>query len=237
MAYNYDAFDARHYDLARFRGPLPGDRAPDVDLRDASGAPVRLLDFEGEFLVLETGSLTCPLFQGRRPGMARLDERFPDVTFAVLYVREAHPGASIPAHRTVGDKQACALRLAGEEGERRRSLVDDLVGTAHSAFGGYPNSVHILNRRGCVLWVSDWNDPGATGRALADLTAGRPAAARAFFKPVAPSVSLRVLGNGGRGALADFLRSFPRLVWANLIRRNLRLLFGRAPGVAPDTHC
>jgi len=237
MTYNYTAFDAGQYDLATFRGPRPGQKAPDVEVTDTAGAPVRLLQFDGTFLVLEMGSLTCPLFQGRRCGMARLQNVHPDVSFAVLYVREAHPGARIPAHEAVGDKRACAGRLRHEEGERRVVLVDDLAGTAHTAFGGYPNSVHIVNRAGCVVWVSDWNDPTATGRALQQLTSGRAADARAYFKPVAPWVSWRVLRNGGRGAASDFLRSLPRLIWSNVIRRNLRLMFGRSRVVAPDIAC
>lgn len=237
MGYNYRKFDAKDYDLVNFRGPAPGQRAPDFDLSLADGTKVRLLDFDTAFLVLEMGSLTCPLFQGRRPGMARLAQRHDDVTFAVLYVREAHPGDRIGAHETQQGKQQSAGRLIRDEHEQRRVLVDDLQGTAHAAYGSYPNSVFIINRNGCVVYVSDWNDAKATGRALTRLLAGQPANVRAYFKPVPPWVAIRVLRNGGRGALPDFLASLPRLIWNNLIRRNLRLLFGRAPGVAPDTSC
>jgi len=203
----------------------------------ADGGTTRLLDFDGDFLVLEMGSLTCPLFQGRRPGMVGLDSRNDNVSFAILYVREAHPGDLISAHATAADKQACARRLIEDEGEQRRVFVDDLEGTVHAAYGSYPNSVFIINSRGCVVYASDWNNPSATGRALEALLDGRPAQVRAYFRPVPPSVSLRVLGAGGKGAMADFLRGLPRLIWANLIRRNLRLLLNRDIGVAPDTGC
>ena len=235
MAYNYDNFDAKQYDLATFRGPQIGSKAPDFEVLRADGSPTRLLDFDGDFLVLEMGSLTCPLFQGRRPAMADLDRAQPDVTFAVLYIREAHPGASIGAHPDLETKQSHARDLADSEG--RLVLVDHLDGQVHEAYGAYPNSIFIINRHGCVVWFTDWNNNKATAKALAQLKAGKPANVRAYFKPVAPSVSLRVLGAGGRGSLADFLRSFPRLVWNNLIRRNLRLLFGRAQRVMPDTRC
>ncbi|HID67882.1 MAG TPA: hypothetical protein EYP31_06420 [Roseibacterium sp.] len=237
MAYNYDNFDARHYDLAQFRGPKPGTRAPDFDVVTPDGTATNVLNFDADFLVLEMGSLTCPLFQGRRKGMARLDAEFPDASFAILYVREAHPGEKIGAHRTIADKTSCAQRLERDEGEARRILIDDLGGDVHEAYGGYPNSVFIINRGGCVVWASDWNDTAATGRALRLLKAGKPANVRSIFKPVAPQVSLRTLGKGGRGSGADFLRSFPSLVWNNLIRRNLRVLLGRPAGIAPDTSC
>ncbi len=237
MAYNYDNFEASHYDLATFRGPKPGTPAPDFELQTTEGRAVRLLDFDGAFLVLEMGSLTCPLFQGRRKSMTSLDAEFPDVSFAVLYVREAHPGAQIGAHQSAEDKAACAHRLVQTEGEGRRVLIDDLSGTAHEGYGGYPNSVFVINRSGCVVWASDWNDPAATGRALRLLKAGKPANVRSLFKPVPPHISLRTLGNGGRGSGADFLRSFPNLIWNNLIRRNLRVAMGRPAAVAPDITC
>lgn len=237
MDYNYQNFDAGDYDLVNFKGPVPGSKAPDFAVQTADGSATRVLAFDGDFLVLEMGSLTCPLFQGRRPAMARLDLADDRVNFAVLYVREAHPGDKIGAHQSFADKQGCAARLVQSEGERRRVLVDDLDGTIHAAYGGYPNSVFIINRNGCVVYASDWNNPAATARALTQLQAGHPAQVRAYFKPVPPLVSLRVLGNGGKGAMADFLRGLPRLIWNNLIRRNLRLVLRRAPMVLPDAEC
>ena len=93
MAYNYRKFAASEYDISAFTGPAPGSKAPDFELTRPDGSKTRLLDFSGDFLVLETGSFTCPLYQGRRAGMATLAARFPGVTFRLLYVREAHPGA------------------------------------------------------------------------------------------------------------------------------------------------
>lgn len=234
--YNYDQFSAKDYDLINFRGPKPGTAAPDFELTSAEGASVRLLEFEGDFLVLEMGSLTCPLFQGRRKSMNDLKSSHPDVSTAVLYVREAHPGANIPSHQTNQDKQTCAGRLL-KDGERRRILVDDLEGTAHQAYGGYPNSIFIINRNGCVVYASDWNNPDTTRRALSCLKQGKPADLRAWFKPVPPSVSLKILNAGGKGSMSDFLRGLPRLIWNNLVLRNIRLLNGRAIGVLPDTEC
>lgn len=234
--YNYSEFNAKDYDLVNFRGPLPGMPAPDFKLTRVDGNDDRLLNFEGAFLVLEMGSLTCPLFQGRRRTMTNLHQEHPDISFAVLYVREAHPGANIPAHGSDDDKQSCATRLASD-GEPRRILVDDLDGTAHQAYGGYPNSVFIINRNGCVVYASDWNNPTTTSRALTLLKGGKPANLKAWFKPVPPSVSLKTLRAGGAGSMPDFLRSLPSLIWNNLVLRNIRLLRGKSIKVAPDTVC
>lgn len=234
--YNYSQFNARDYDLVNFRGPMPGTPAPDFQLRGVDGDHRQLLDFDGAFLVLEMGSLTCPLFQGRRTTMSALCQEHQDISFAVLYVREAHPGANIPAHGSEQDKQTCATRLAGD-GENRRIFVDDLRGTAHQAYGGYPNSVFIINRNGCVVYACDWNNPDITGRALALVKAGKAANLKAWFRPVAPAVSLKILRAGGKGSMSDFLRGLPHLIWNNLVLRNIRLLRGKSAGVAPDTMC
>lgn len=236
MTYNYDQFDAKDYDLVNFRGPKPGMAAPDYELSLADGGKSRLLDFDGEFLVLEMGSLTCPLFQGRRKTMNQLYRQHKKVSFAVLYVREAHPGTLIPAHKSAKDKAGCALRLT-DDGEQRRVLIDDLEGTAHQAYGGYPNSVFIINQNGCVVYAVDWNNPTTTAKALELLLAGKPVALRAYFKPVVPAISLKVLRAGGEGSMSDFLRGLPNLIWNNLILRNIRLWRNKPIAVPPDASC
>ena len=235
--YNYKEFSSGEYDLNASAGPQVGDKAPDFLLRDSLGQPRRLLDFKGDFLVLEIGSITCPLFQTRRPLMEALGKQGHNIENAVLYVREAHPGADIPAHGTLADKVACARRLTGEDGESRLVLVDDLDGAAHRAYGGLPNSVFVINRNGCVVFRSDWNDPRATTAALDALSTGRPLRGRSYFRPAHPSVALRTLRRAGSGSGRDFLRSFPNLVWNNLIRRNLRTLLGRPTVTSADMVC
>ncbi|MBO9436671.1 hypothetical protein J7394_20875 [Ruegeria sp. R13_0] len=231
--YNYETFSSDEVDFHARGGPEIGAKAPDARVFDTTGEPCQLLDFEGDFLVLEIGSITCPLFQSRRKSMGGLR----DVASVVLYVREAHPGADIAAHRTLDHKIASARCLVYEDGETRRVLVDDLDGTAHRAYGGLPNSVFIINRNGCVVFKSDWNDPTATAKALQALRGSRPIRAKSFFRPARPSVAIHTLGRAGKGSVRDFLRSFPNLVWKNLIKRNLRVLLGRPLDVAGDIIC
>lgn len=236
--YNYDTFSSDDYDFDTSAGPQVGSKAPDFELRTSDGRTRRLLDFEGDFLVLELGSITCPLFQSRRGIMSGLTGSRDGVESVVLYVREAHPGAQIPAHRSDADKVACARRLTEDDGETRTVFVDTLEGSAHRAYGGMPNAVYIINRNGCVVFKSDWNNPSATRAALDDLRAGRPVRSRSFFRPPLPPVAVGTLRRAGRGSASDFFRSLPWLIWHNLIRRNLRLLFGRATRAGgPDMAC
>ena len=63
--YNYDAFSPDNYNLANAGGREVGDKATDFGLETHDGHSRQLLDFEGECLVLELGSMTYPLFLTR----------------------------------------------------------------------------------------------------------------------------------------------------------------------------
>ncbi len=235
--YNYGSFSAGHYTLDNFQGPAAGRRAQDFPMKTTDGGQHQLLDFDGDFLVLEIGSITCPLYQSRRPKMKTLTEEYPDTSFTIMYVREAHPGVTRPKHNDIEGKLSNACALQFEDGEGRTILIDDLDGHAHVAYGSFPNAVFIINKNHCVVYYSDWNNPTATGRALANLKAGKPASGMGIFLPAIPSVGFATLKNAGKGAGSDFLRSFPNLVWENLIKRNLRLLLRRPQPILPDMNC
>lgn len=226
MTYNYDEFSPSQYDFESTEGPGVGDDAPDFTLTTTAGEERNLLDFERAFLVLELGSITCPLFQSRRPAMEALATEFDDVDSVVLYVREAHPGARVPTHTTDEDKAACATRLKDEDGESRTVLVDNIDGDAHKAYGSMPNAVYIIDNHGQVRFKSPWNNARATQKALTALRRGQTPNVKSFFKPARPSVTHRTLKNGGDGSGKDFYKGLPSLIPTNL-RYNLRVLLGR----------
>ena len=168
--------------------------------------------------------------------MATLDSEF-DVTSVVLYIREAHPGASIQSHQSMDDKTACAKRLKAEDGEGRTILVDGLDGQTHAAYGSMPNAVFIINKNGCVVFRAEWNNPSATRKAVAALTAGRAVTSKSYFRPATPKAVVRTLGKAGRGARADFFKSLPILIWKNVILRNFKLLLNRPTAGSGKTTC
>lgn len=235
-SYNYDGFSTGDYEFDTEIGPGVGDKAPDFELTVAAGGVRNLLDFSGEFLVLEMGSITCPLFQSRRGIMEPLSQ-VEGASAAVLYVREAHPGADIQSHKSFDDKKACATRLTTDDGETRTVLIDGLDGTAHAAYGSMPNAVFIINKNGCVVYRADWNNPTATRKALQALLAGRAVTAKPYFRPARPMTVFRTLGNAGKGSAADFFKGLPVLIWTNIIKRNLRLFFGRPKSGSGRTTC
>ena len=235
-SYNYDGFSTEDYDFEGSVGPDVGDKAPDFQLITTEGVTKSLLDFSGDFLVLEMGSITCPLFQSRRPVMEPLGD-IGRVSSAVLYVREAHPGTDIKSHKSFADKTACATRLKREDGETRTVFIDGLDGQAHEAFGSMPNAVFVINKNGCVVFRSDWNNPSATRKAVQALIAGRAVTAKSYFSPPVPKTVFRTFGKAGKGSAADFLKGLPVLMWKNLVRRNLRLLFNRPKSGSERTTC
>lgn len=230
-------FSSNSYNLDKFTGPEVGSKAPDYLLSTLDNTKVQLLDFLGDYLVLELGSITCPLFQGRREGMSELVAKYPNISFSILYVREAHPGSNIPSHKTINDKITHARELRKEDGEKRKILIDGIEGEAHNSYGSYPNAIFIINKNGCVVFRSDWNSVPATKDALNNLVRGEPAYSKSYFFPVKPTVAIRTLKRSGKGALKDFLISLPNLIWKNLIRRNILLLINSEKAISPDVSC
>lgn len=212
-SYNYAHFDLAHRTLDRLDGPEVGQPAPDFEAeRLADGARVWLSDFQGRIVVLETGSVTCPMYVGRIEPMAGLVDRFREAVFLVLYTREAHPGEHIGRHRDIEEKKHAARLLVAEEHERRTLLVDDLAGTAHRAYGAMPNMIYILDRDGRVAFRGLWNDPPVVEQALRQVIDGREAVSPPPGFPTTPSpegVRERVLRRAGHQAMEDLTRAFP----------------------------
>lgn len=227
MSYNYDSFSASHYDLKSTPGPDVGKKAPDFELETSEGKKRRILDFDGKCLVLELGSATCPLFVTRLDSMSEIVKDYPDASFAVLYVREAHPGTKIPAHKTKEQKKKIASNYKSELGDTRTILVDDIDGKAHFSYGTMPNSVYIIDKEGIIRFKASWNNSTTTRKALNAVLQGKPANFTSYFKPAKPSIVLSTTGRAGKGSRSDFFKSLPGLIFSVLIMNNIRTFFKR----------
>lgn len=211
--YNYNRFSPEFYDFSEFTGPRPGDTIPEIAVSDLEGKPVRLSDFRGQVVVLETGSLTCPIYVQEIRAMNRLARDYPDVTFLTLYVREAHPGEALAEHNDIEDKRRRAAMLVEKDHERRRILVDDLDGNAHQKLGGFPNMIYVINGGGKIVFRGNWNHPDKIEEILksGDFETVRP---RDLYKPEMPSpyTMYKVLARGGNLAFWDVIKSAPYLL-------------------------
>jgi hypothetical protein len=211
--YNYDHFRSSHFDFTAFSGPRRGDPMPDVVLRTLGGDTRSLSDYLGRTLVIETGSVTCPMYAKGVPDMADLAARHPDVAFVVLYVREAHPGERIGPHVDADAKRAAARLVESELGDCREVLIDDLDGTAHRVLGGFPNMVYIVDHRGLVVFRGDWVDVDAVSAVLDD-SADDALLDTQHFPPAKPDprTAVRTLLKGGYRALLEFGIGLPGLI-------------------------
>ncbi len=210
--YNYCKFKPEYYNFFDFKGPKPGEKVQDFEAFALDGEKVKLSDYFGAWLVLETGSFSCPMYVGNIKKMNVLAEEFKDVRFLVLYVREAHPGSNVPHQTSIEEKIKHAKRLSGEENERRTILVDTLNGNAHKLYGSFPDAVYIINPEGTVIFRSDWNMPPNVQKVLSE---GRNEIhEQDHFEPGAPSIPLaiRVLMRSGLNALWDFTIGLPKLL-------------------------
>ncbi len=175
--YNYETFtkDLLIKDMAVNKlmgGPRPGDRAPDFEGRTLDGDKVRLKKFRGEKnVVLTFGSATCPMTAGSIRGLNDLYDEFDgdDVQFLFVYVREAHPGEALAAHRSMRDKIHAAEVLRDEEDIEMPVVVDDLDGSIHRKFDKLPNSTYIIDKSGRIAFHGVWAQPAVIAQALEEL--------------------------------------------------------------------
>ena len=215
--YDYDHYTASQYEYGRFDGPQPGQMAVEFVATDLDGTEVRLSDLAGKIVVLETGSITCSMYVGRLPDMSTLVHEFPDVVFLVLYVREAHPGNVIGQPHVKPGKLAHARQLSVVEGERRRIIVDDIAGTAHRAYGAWPNMAYVIDGSGIVRYRQKWSDPEVMRQALIRIAQGQSVDGLAS-RLITPSweISKRVLSRAGFVAIVDVAFSLPAILVGNL---------------------
>ncbi len=219
--YNYADFSPGSYNLMHQSGLQAGYKLPEVTLYNTIGEKVKLRSLLGKTLVLETGSITCPLYVGKIKNMNAVAAQHGDVNFAVLYIREAHPGSKISAHPSADAKMLAAQSLQSSEPENREILVDTLGGNLHEKLGLLPNMAYVIGTDGTVLYRADWNIPDKIDKVLQAVKSGMPISNEPCdFTPVPMKYSLRVLYRaGGMKAILDFLSHLPQLIARHLEKR------------------
>jgi Iodothyronine deiodinase len=174
--YNYDRFRRemqQGHPADRWnRSPEPGDEAPGFELHSLAGEVVKLSDFKDSRNVVVTfGSATCPQTAASIGGLRSLAREFSrsEVEFLLIYVREAHPGAELPPHRSMGDKARAALLLREQERINFPVLIDELGGEVHRKYGTLPNASFIVDKSGRIAYRSLASHGPSLGAALEEL--------------------------------------------------------------------
>lgn len=211
--YNNKRFRVSDYNFEMFIGPRAGEDYEDFTLTDlATDNEVKLSDFSGNWLVIETGSSTCSMYTKNIPDMSEIQDEFPDVVFLLIYVREAHPGERLGPHTNFSEKMKAAKLVAPRYGEHRRVLVDNLEGHFHRAYGAMPNVVYIIRPNGKIHYRCNWATPATVREALKErdsyhtMENADTLSLRAGRKKMH---MIRTMWTGGAIALYDFFRGMP----------------------------
>jgi len=218
--YNYKHFGYKHYSLEHFDGPKIGAMAPDFTATTLDNKTMRLSDFRGKIVVLESASITCPATIGTTNDMQQLVRKYPDIAFLLLYVREAHPGERIAAHASFDEKLSCAKRFHEEEHDNRIIVVDDLEGVVHKQYGLFPNFVYVIDPDGYVAWRTPWNVTKRLNEVLASIHKNSHARfSEEYLLPDIKNVGFRALPRAGWRAILDLIFNIPYGIW---IRHRLK---------------
>lgn len=215
MVYNRPRFTVKQYDWDLFKGPAAGDEAIEFTATDLEGNQVKLSDYRGKWVVLETGSSTCSMYTKNIPDMKKIRADHSDVEFLVIYVREAHPGERLSQHKDMAEKKAAAEMLAPRYQEDRKVLMDDIDGTMHLKYGAMPNVIYVIRPDGIVHYRCNWATADALREALEDREHFHTVENADIHKLKASRgmwVALRTMWTGGFVALWDFVKAGPLLV-------------------------
>jgi len=211
--YNYEHFDPKEYNFKTFVGPKPGELYVDFEATTLNGEKVRLSTYLDKPIVLETGSITCPIYASRTKAMNKLMHDHPEVHFLLLYIREAHPGKRTAAIKHFEEKMEHAKSARELYDERREILVDDLDGTAHQLYGSMPNMTYLIGQDGIIRFRANWTNIDALERILNQ--ENKELIIKEDFydleKPN-PLIAIRTLLIGGVDALIEFLITLPQLL-------------------------
>jgi hypothetical protein len=213
MVYNNEHFTVKEYDWDVFGGPSAGEQFVDSELYDLkTGNKVKLSDFSGQWVVLETGSSTCSMFTKNIPNMKNIEEEFTDVKFLLIYVREAHPGERLGAHKSFEEKLGAARLVKPRYNEHRQVLVDGIEGDFHRHYGMIPNVLYVIRPDGTIHYRCNWATADDLRAALADrenfhtyenADMNKLKAGRGLY------TSIRTMWTGGAVALYDFREMRP----------------------------
>ena len=209
--YNYKHFNPSDYNFKDFKGPKPGEHYIDFQATTLDGRLVKLSDYLDKTIVLDTGSITCPMYANTTGPMNLLMQQYPEVCFLLLYVREAHPGGRTKPLRSFLEKMENAKATGKLYQENRKVIVDTLDGVGHKLYGSMPNMTYVIGTDGLVKFRANWTNIAALKEVLQQ---PQNIVAKDYYSVVKPpiNVAVRTLLIGGVRALFEFLKGLPKLL-------------------------
>jgi K+/H+ antiporter YhaU regulatory subunit KhtT len=159
--------------------PEPGTIAPDFKAVMLGGNVMQLSKWKGHVVVIEFGSLSCPVFRDRAAQMEKLrDDVGMRAAFLVIYTREAFPigpenlqsnadnGISIPQATDLTERKAAAERAQQILHITLPMAVDSMTDEIAGAYGGMPNGAVVIGKDGKIISREQWTNPDSLRRAI-----------------------------------------------------------------------
>ena len=91
------------------------------------------------------------------------------MNFIDVVIRQAHPGADVPAYHSFEQKMRDAESYRREDGIGWSVLVDDLEGTTHQVYGGLADPTYLIDADGRVAFYNMWTHAPTLHEALEEL--------------------------------------------------------------------
>ena len=153
-------------------GPDAGSPVPDVRMIELNGHAFTPSKYKGHVLVLEFGSMSCPVFRQHAQEMETLKAaEGPRAFFMVVYTREAFPapdkdvqrnkdeGISVPQAKTLDERKAEALEAQRELRITIPIAVDSMDDAVSNAYGTFPNGAIVIGKDGTIAAHQQWTNP------------------------------------------------------------------------------
>jgi hypothetical protein len=186
-ASNESVADNKPADL-QSTGPQAGSPVPDTQIIEANGRAFSPSQYKGHVLVLEFGSMSCPVFRSHAQDMEKLRAlEGSRAFFLIVYTREAFPtgdknvernrdeGVNIPQATTLDDRKAQALEVQRELRITIPMAVDSMDDSVSKAFGSFPNGAIVIGKDGNIFTHQQWTNPDTLRLAIDDAVNATPA--------------------------------------------------------------
>lgn len=211
--YNYKKFYAKESNISTSKGLQIGDRVPNFKLISLDGNKVSLFNQANKIIILEFGSITCPIYSANITDMNKLAKKYPDMAFKVLYVREAHPGKKIHKHKNIKEKIELANNIKNHFPENREIVIDNLKGTVHKKLGLLPDMLLVIGKNRKILYRLDWNNLETLFKVLKNIKNGKSVKnIISKSRKIPMKAMLPVLLRAGNDSLFDLIKAIPRMI-------------------------
>ncbi|MGD0465039.1 MAG: deiodinase-like protein [Tepidisphaeraceae bacterium] len=179
----FSAEDSEEFDhpapAAAQTSPEVGSPAPDVKILELNGRAFIPANYKGHVLVLEFGSLSCPVFRDHVQEMEKLKSaEGPRAFFLFVYTREAFPAGdkdvqrnneqdiSVPKAKTLDERKMQAQQTQQTLQITMPMAVDSMDDAVTSAFGTFPNGAVVIGKDGNIAALEHWTNPESLRRAI-----------------------------------------------------------------------